>query len=95
MRRRYQKGSLQKVDGVWVARWWEDGRRPARTLGPVSKMSKTTAQSKLAAILAPINGRSVTPSETCSFRDFVAQVFFAVLSPQVEKFHEEGERRSH
>ena len=75
MRRRCQKGSLQKVDGVWVARWWEDGRRPARTLGLVSKMSKATARSELAAILAPINGRSVTPSEKCSFTNFVAQVY--------------------
>ena len=26
MRRRFQKGSLQKVRGAWVARWWQDGR---------------------------------------------------------------------
>jgi hypothetical protein len=75
MRRRFQKGSLQKVDGVWIARWWEDGRRPARTLGHVSKMSKAAAQSELAAILAPINGKSSLPSGTCSFSDFVAQVY--------------------
>ena len=75
MRRRFQKGSLQKVDGVWIARWREDGRRPARTLGLISKMSKATAQSELAAILAPINGRSSSPSETCSFGDFVANVY--------------------
>jgi len=75
MRRRFQKGSLQKVDGVWVARWWEDGRRPARTLGHVSKMSKATAQSELAAILAPINGKSSSPSGTCGFSDFVAHVY--------------------
>jgi integrase len=75
MRRRFQKGSLQKVEGFWIARWWEDGRRPARTLGRISKMSKATAQSELAAILAPINGRSSSPSGTCPFGDFVAQVY--------------------
>lgn len=75
MRKRFQKGSLQKVDGVWIARWWEDGRRPARTLGLVSKMPKAAAQSELAAILAPINGKSSSPSGACRFVDFVAQVY--------------------
>src|SRR5258708_536505 len=27
MRRRYQEGSLKKVDGKWIAQWWEDGHR--------------------------------------------------------------------
>jgi len=80
MRRRFQKGSLQKVNGVWIARWWEDGRRPARTLGLISKMSKATAQSELAAILAPLNGKSSSPSETSRFGDFVANVYLPFYS---------------
>ena len=55
MRKRFQKGSLQKVRGGWVARWWQDGERKARMLGRVSQMTKAQAQSELAAIVAPIN----------------------------------------
>ena len=55
MRRRFQKGSLRKHRGGWVARWWQDGKRKARMLGRVSQLTKAQAQSELAAILAPIN----------------------------------------
>ena len=55
MRKRFQKGSLQKVRGGWVARWRQDGERKARMLGRVSQMTKAQAQSELAAVLAPIN----------------------------------------
>jgi integrase len=76
MRRRFQKGSLQKVDGAWIARWREDGVRKARTLGRVSMMPKAKAQSELALILAPINLRFSSPAETCTFGDFVEHVYF-------------------
>ena len=75
MRKRYQKGSLQKVEGVWIARWWEDGRRPARTLGRTSSMTKAQAQAELAAILAPLNNRSSSPSDKRSFGEFVEEVY--------------------
>jgi integrase len=74
MRKRFQKGSLQKVRGVWVARWRQDGERKARMLGRVSQMTKAQAQSELAAIVAPINNRS-EPSEQMSFGDFVRDVY--------------------
>ena len=44
MRKRYQKGSLEKLNGIWIARWYEGGHRRARTLGRVSKMTKAQAQ---------------------------------------------------
>src|SRR5216684_7568957 len=75
MRKRFQKGSLQKVRGGWVARWWQDGERKARMLGRVSQMTKAQAQSELAAILAPINSERSEPSEQKSFGDFVEQVY--------------------
>jgi integrase len=74
MRKRFQKGSLQKVRGVWVARRRQDGERKARMLGRVSQMTKAQAQSELAAIVAPINNRS-EPSEQMSFGDFVRDVY--------------------
>jgi integrase len=75
MRRRFQKGSLQKVRGVWVARWRQDGERKARKLGRVSQMTKAQAQSELASIVAPINSRGSEPSERKSFGDFVRDVY--------------------
>ncbi len=43
MRKRFQKGSLEKVRGEWVARWRQDGERKARKLGRVSQMNKGTS----------------------------------------------------
>lgn len=75
MRKRYQKGSLSKLNGVWIAQWWEDGRRRKRTLGKVSQMAKAQAQTELAAILAPINSRRIVASPAFRFGDFVMQVY--------------------
>ena len=75
MRKRYQKGSLAKVDGVWIAQWWEDGRRRKRTLGKASKLSKSQAEAEMASIVAPVNARSTTPSATTKFGDFVKEVY--------------------
>ena len=36
MRKRYQKGSIKKYRGAWIAQWWEDGHRRKRTLGSSS-----------------------------------------------------------
>jgi integrase len=75
MRKRFQKGSLRKVDGSWIAQWWEDGHRRKRTLGRCSEMTKAQAQVELTAILAPINASTVTPSATSKFGDFVKQTY--------------------
>jgi len=75
MRRRYQEGSLKKMNGRWVAQWWDDGHRPKRTLGLASKMTKSEAKAKLAAILAPINARYAGPSAQLAFGDFVRNVY--------------------
>jgi hypothetical protein len=75
MRRRFQKGSLRKVRGAWVARWRQDGERKARVLGRVSQMTKTQAQSELAALVAPLNSKRSEPSEQKSFGDFIQNVY--------------------
>ena len=75
MRKRFQKGSLLKVNGVWIAQWWEDGHRRKRTLRRVSQMTKAKAQADLAEILAPINAQSKTPSAQCTFGDFAKDVY--------------------
>lgn len=75
MRKRYQQGSLKKVDGKWIAQWWEDGHRRKRTLGNVSKVPKAQAQGELDAILAPINSRADSPSPAKKWDDFVTNTY--------------------
>lgn len=75
MRRRFQKGSLTKVDGRWVAQWWDQGSRKKKTLGKTSAMTKSMAEAELAAILAPINARYASPSALVLFRDFVRNTY--------------------
>jgi len=75
MRKRYQKGSLAKVDGIWIVQWWEDGHRRKRTLGKASKLSKSQAEAEMASIVAPINARSTTPSAATKFGDFVNEIY--------------------
>lgn len=76
MRRRFQKGSLQKIGGTWVARWWQDGARKARMLGRVSQMTKAQAQFGLASLVAQANNKRTEPSERQTFGDFVRAVYF-------------------
>jgi integrase len=75
MRKRHQKGSLLRVDGSWIAQWWEDGHRRKRTLGRTGQMTKAQAQTELAAIVAPVNSRQRPRTEACSFGDFVEGVY--------------------
>ena len=75
MRKRYQKGSLKNVGGVWIAQWREDGHRRKRTMGKVSKMPKAKAQAELDAILAPINSRAEAPSPSKKFGDFIKNAY--------------------
>src|SRR5262249_49273765 len=65
MRKRFQKGSVKKSSNgrYWIGQWREDGpddKRRERTtvLGKTSKMTKSEAREKIAAILQPINSRA-------------------------------------
>ncbi|BDC49785.1 hypothetical protein F183_A21010 [Bryobacterales bacterium F-183] len=75
MRKRYQKGSLKKVEGKWIAQWWENGRRKKRTLGSASSVAKADARKELDAILAPINSRSDSPSPQKKWIEFVNAIY--------------------
>lgn len=74
-RRRYQQGSLTKVDGNWIAQWWEDGHRKKRTLGRASTVAKAKAQAELDAILGPINSRASAPSPSTTWGEFVKNTY--------------------
>ena len=56
-RKRYQRGSLSKEGGKWIAQWWEDGRRRKRTIGRTSEMTESQACIELERIVAPLNQR--------------------------------------
>lgn len=75
MRRRYQEGSLKKVQGRWIAQWWEQGHRRKKTLGSASAMPKAQARRELDAILAPINNQTEAPSSEKRWGDFVKDVY--------------------
>ncbi len=75
MRKRHQKGSLTKVDGCWIAQWWQDGRRRKKTLGRTSQVTKAQAQLELAAIVSPINAKAREASPLVGFSDFVKEVY--------------------
>lgn len=75
MRKRHQQGSLKKLGVSWIAQWWENGHRRKKALGRVAEMTKTQAQNELAAILFPINSSQKTPSDNCTFGDFVNRIY--------------------
>ena len=74
-RRRHRQGSLKVVRRRYVAQWWEDGQRKNKVLGTLSNMIKSQALDGLAAILASANARKQGPSFSCTFGDFVNQVY--------------------
>jgi len=57
--KRFQKGSVRpRKHGktkVWVAQWWEEGRKKSRVLGRCTAMGKSEAEAVMAVILKPQN----------------------------------------
>ncbi len=80
-RKRFQRGSLgvRKHGGVrvWVAQWWESGGRRSQVLGRCAQMSRSQAETLLAATLRPINeGTAPTARPVLTFGEFVDGVYF-------------------
>ena len=80
-RKRFQRGSLgvRKHSGVrvWVAQWWENGARRSKVLGRCAQMSRSQAETQLAAILRPINeGTAPVTRPVLTFGEFVEEVYF-------------------
>jgi integrase len=75
MRRRYQNGSLSKVDGSWIAQWWQDGHRRKKTLGKAARMTKAHAKDELAQIVAPINAREQGANSETTLELFMSGVY--------------------
>jgi hypothetical protein len=75
MRRRHQKGSLQKrkraTGWAWIGMWRDaQGRRLSRNLGKYPVVSKAEAQARLEGEMAEVKqGAEISPEAT--FGDFV------------------------
>lgn len=73
-RKRFQRGSLKRVGRQWIEQWWQEGhRRKARW--PVADLSKSEAQAKLTAILAPPNTGPIVGRPTPTFGEFVERTY--------------------
>jgi integrase len=79
-RKRYQTGSVSPrkhgKNKVWVAQWWEDGRKRSKVLGRCAEMGKSEAEALMAVILKPMNedaGQTLKPVFT--FGVYLEQVF--------------------
>src|SRR5206468_1095612 len=76
---RYQKGSVKKQRGRWVAMWWVDRRRKSRVIGLVKDMTKSDAREAVDRIVAEVNARR-EQNKVWRFGEFVAEVYFPYYS---------------
>jgi len=79
-RKRFQKGTVgARKHGrtkVWVAQWWEDGSRRSKVLGRCSELTKTQAESALAALLQPVNeGAGLVQQPVFTFKRYVEEKY--------------------
>ena len=76
---RYQKGSVKKQRGRWVAMWWVDRRRKSRVIGLVKDMAKSEARQAVDRIVTEVNARR-EQNRVWRFGEFVAEVYFPYYS---------------
>src|ERR1017187_1351177 len=76
---RYQKGSVKKQRGRWVAMWWVDRSRKSRVLGLVKNMTKSDARAEVDRIVTEVNAKR-EQKRIWSFAEFVAEVYFPYYS---------------
>ncbi|MFZ0339138.1 MAG: tyrosine-type recombinase/integrase [Terracidiphilus sp.] len=76
---RYQKGSVKKQRGRWVAMWWVDHSRKSRVIGLVKDMTKSDARAVVDRIVAEANAKH-EEDRLWTFGEFVAEVYFPYYS---------------
>src|SRR5580704_8180580 len=76
---RYQKGSVKKQRGRWVAMWWVDRSRRSRVIGLVRDMTKSEAREAVNRIVTEVNARR-EQNRIWRFGEFVAEVYFPYYS---------------
>jgi len=55
---RYQKGSVKKRRGSWVAMWWAGQSRKSRVIGLVRDMTKSEVRAVVDRIVSEANAKS-------------------------------------
>ena len=76
---RYQKGSIKKQRGRWVAMWWVDLKRKSRVIGLVKDMTKSDARAVVNRIVTEATAKR-EQNRVWRFGEFVAQVYFPYYS---------------
>jgi hypothetical protein len=76
---RYQKGSVKKQRGRWVALWWVNGSRKGRVIGFVKDLTKSEARAVVDRIVAEVNAKC-DQQRVWLFGEFVTQVYFPYYS---------------
>jgi hypothetical protein len=76
---RYQKGSVKKQRGRWIAMWWVDRSRKSRVVGLVRDMSKSDARAEVDRIVREVNAKR-QQNRIWRFGEFVAEVYFPYYS---------------
>src|SRR6266849_6383978 len=76
---RYQKGSVKKQRGRWVAMWWVDRKRKSRVVGLVNEMSKSDARAVVDRIVTEVNTKQ-KQNRVWKFNEFVKEVYFPYYS---------------
>jgi integrase len=76
---RYQKGSIKKQRGRWVAMWWVEHSRKSRVIGLVKDLSKSEARAVVDRIVTEANAQR-DQNRVWKFGEFVAEVYFPFYS---------------
>jgi integrase len=76
---RYQKGSVKKQRGRWVAMWWAGQSRKSRVIGLVKDMTKSEARAVVDRIVSEANVKS-EQERIWTFDAFVAEAYFPYYS---------------
>jgi len=76
---RYQKGSVKKQRGRWVAMWWVDRSRKSRVIGLVKDMTKSDAREAVNRIVTEVAAKR-EQHKAWQFGEFVTEVYFPFYS---------------
>jgi integrase len=76
---RYQKGSIKKQRGRWVAAWWENGSRKGRVIGLVKDLTKSEARAVVHRIVTEVNAKR-DQNRIWTFGAFVTEVYVPYYS---------------
>jgi integrase len=72
---RYQKGSVKKQRGRWIAMWWEGPNRKSRAIGLVKDMTKSEARTIVGQIVSELEAKR-QQDRSWPFGEFVTEVYF-------------------